>query len=63
MPKTTIKVKLTGTDGNTFAIIGRVRRALKDGGRSDLVPEFIAEAMKGDYDHMLQTVMAYVEVE
>lgn len=63
MAKTEITVKLVGTDSNAFAILGKVRRALKDGGRSDLVPEFIAEASKGDYNHLLQTAMQYVEVE
>ena len=55
--------RLVGTDGNAFAVLGKVRRALKDGGKGNLVPEFVAEATKGDYDHMLQTVMDYVEVE
>lgn len=62
MTKTTIKVKLTGTDGNAFAIIGAVRKALKRGGHGDLVEEFTKEATSGDYDHVLQTCMKYVEV-
>jgi hypothetical protein len=63
MPKTNITVRLTGKDGNAFAIIGAVSQALKRGGNPELVKEFQKEAMSGDYDHLLQTAMEYVEVE
>ena len=63
MAKTNVKVKLVGNDGNAFAILGAVSRALKRGGHSDLAAEFTKEAMSGDYDHLLQTAMDYVEVE
>jgi hypothetical protein len=62
-PITNIKVKLVGNDGNAFVILGAVQKALKDHGRSDLVDEFLKEAMSGDYDHLLQTCCKYVEVE
>jgi len=62
MPKTNIKVKLTGNDGNAFAILGAVNKALKKNGKEDLAKEFMKEAMSGDYDHLLQTAMDYVEV-
>ena len=35
--KTNITVQLTGTDGNIFNIIGKVRAALRQNGRSDLI--------------------------
>ena len=58
-----IEVQLTGEDGNAFAVIGIVRNALR---KNDVpieeVNKFIAEAMSGDYDHVLQTCMSYVEV-
>ena len=63
MPKTNIKVKLIGEDGNAFFILGKVREALIKNGRKDLVEEFIKEAQLGNYDHLLATVMEYVEVE
>ena len=57
-------VKLLGEDGNSFFIVGRVRRALRDAGASeDYLKKFMADANSGDYNHMLQTVMEYVEVE
>ena len=62
-PKTKIRVKLVGTDGNAFAIIGRVKKALRQGGHPELAEEFQSEAMSGDYDNLLQTCFKYVEVE
>ena len=61
--KTKIRVKLVGHDGNAFAIIGKVSQALRRGGHPELVDEFQKEAMSGDYNHLLQTCMGYVEVD
>ena len=60
---TDITVKLTGENGNAFAIIGRVRTALRKNGRPDLIEAFSRDAMSGDYDHLLQTCLRYVIVE
>lgn len=58
-----IKVKLVGTDGNAFAILGKVKKALR---RGDVPAEdreaFLKEAMGGNYDHLLQTCMKWVTV-
>ena len=62
MTKTNVKVKLVGTDGNAFSILGKVSKALKAGGHPDLAKEFMKEAMSGDYNHLLRTAMEYVEV-
>lgn len=57
------KVKLTGTDGNAFAIIGRVKEALrKDGVPKIIIEDFVEEATSGDYDNVLQTCMKWVDV-
>jgi len=56
------RVQLVGLDGNAFSIIGRVSRVLREAGMKDKVKEFQQEAMSGDYDHVLQTVMEYCEV-
>jgi hypothetical protein len=64
MSKTGITVKLIGEDGNAYNILGRVKQAMR---RAKVDPaviaEYMAEATKGDYDHLLLTTMAYVEVE
>lgn len=58
-----VTVKLVGEDGNAFAILGRVRRALRDAGHADAAQQFMTEAMSGDYDHLLRTAARYVEVK
>jgi hypothetical protein len=60
MPKTDVRVKLAGEDGNAFAILERVSEALKRGGYPEMVEPFMKEAMSGDYDHLLRTVTEYV---
>ena len=58
-----VHVQMVGADGNAFAILWRVKRALQDAGVSkDIRDEFMAEATAGDYDHLLATVMKWVEV-
>lgn len=58
-----IEVRLLGTDGNAFAVLGRVRRALRDAGLPpEEVTEFMLEATSGDYDHLLATCFRWVEV-
>lgn len=58
-----IEVELSGQDGNAFFIIGRVVSALRRAGvPADEVQSFQTEAMSGDYDNVLRTVMATVEV-
>ena len=63
MPKTDITVKLIGEDGNAFAILGKVRKALKRGGYGNLIAEYTKEATSGDYDNLLRVTMEYVNVE
>ena len=62
-PKTDIKVALIGEDGNALSIIGRVAKALRRAGKNTMAEDFQREAMSGDYDHLLQTVQEYVEVD
>lgn len=58
-----IEVQLMETDGNAFAVMGAVTKALKRAGVSAEEREaFTTEAMSGDYDHLLQTCMKWVEV-
>jgi hypothetical protein len=63
MPKTDIEVQLTGTDGNVFALGGKVSKALKQGGHPELASEFTSALFRcGSYDEALQLMMEYVEV-
>jgi hypothetical protein len=59
-----VQADMVGEDGNAFAIIGRVRQALKRGGVADAdIQTFTDEATSGDYDHLLQTVFKTVETD
>ena len=54
------ELKILGEDGNAFAILGKARRvALKNDMDWNKIKE---EAMSGDYDHLLQTMMKYFDV-
>ena len=59
-----ITVQLIGESGNAFAIIGAGRVALRRAaiGKAE-IEAFTAEASSGDYDHLLQAVMKWVNVE
>jgi hypothetical protein len=59
-----VRVKLVGGDGNAFTVLGHVIRAMRITRLSDdEIRQFREEATAGDYDHLLRTVMRYVEVE
>jgi hypothetical protein len=57
-----VEVQLSGEDGGAFSILARVGTALRRAGHGDQVDAFMAEAMDGDYDHLLRTCMAWVVV-
>lgn len=62
-PDTKPTVKLINTDGNAFAIIGRVTKALvKAGADKEYVDKYQKEVMSGDYDNLLCVTMDYVNV-
>jgi hypothetical protein len=58
-----IKVRLTGSDGNAFAIMGKVRQALRKAKVPESeIKEFTNLCMGGDYNHLLATCMTWVNV-
>ena len=58
-----INVELIGTDGNAFAVLGKVRRAMIEAGVStEEIEDFMGEAMSSNYDHLLATCMKWVNV-
>jgi len=59
-----ITVKLVGEDGNAFAVLGKVLTSLRRAGVSESErKQFQDEATRSDYDHLIQTVMQWVNVE
>jgi hypothetical protein len=58
-----IEVQLTGQDGNAYAIMGAVQKALRNAEVSkEEIDEYLKESMSGDYNHLLRTAMAWVSV-
>ena len=63
MAKFDVKVKLTGNDGNAYAIMGAVQKGLrKAGATKEEQDAYLKESMSGDYNHLLTTAMEWVEV-
>ena len=59
-----VNVRLVGEDGNAFAILGRVLQAMRRGGVEQKERDtFYAEATAGDYENLLQAVVAWVTVD
>jgi len=58
------KCKLTGTDGNIFALVGKVFSCLKKNNLSDQAKEMSSKVFKSkSYDDALCIIMEYVEVK
>lgn len=56
-------LKLSGGDGNAFAILGKVQRvANKAGWTEEQINEFMEEAKSGDYNDLLITCQEYFDV-
>ena len=56
--------RLIGTDGNVFAIIGKVRRALREAGQPERAAAFVERAFQAhSYDEVLQLCLEFVEVQ
>lgn len=64
MEKQTIKIKLSGQDGNALSILARCLKAMQKAGcTGSEIEEFKKEATAGDYDHLLRTVTEWFDVE
>ena len=58
-----VEVQLSGEDGNAFAIMGAVQKALRRAGvDAEEIAKYKEESMSGDYDNLLQTAMRWVNV-
>jgi len=58
-----ITVQLTGNDGNAFAVMASVRKALRRAEVSaDEISEYLKQSTSGDYDNLLRVAMSWVTV-
>lgn len=63
IPETLIRpdLDLAGIDGNAFAVIGAVRRALRDAGNTPAdVSAVVDEMTSGDYSHLIAVAVEVV---
>jgi hypothetical protein len=57
-----IEVDLSNSNGNAVAIMGRTAKALRRGGATpEEVADYRSDAKSGDYDHVIQVTMAWVD--
>lgn len=57
-----VQVDLIGEDGNAYAIMGRVTKALRRAGYGpEVIKEYRDKATSGDYDNLLRVTMEYAE--
>lgn len=57
------KCKLTGTDGNVFALLGRARKTLKKAGQHDKAKELAERLVKcHSYHEAIALIDKYVEI-
>lgn len=56
------KYNLVGIDGNAFAIMGYVRRALIESGHGDKVEEYFTKAKSENYDNLIVVSLDYVDM-
>lgn len=58
-----IEVQLSGNDGNAYAIMGAVQKALR---RAEVpqheIEQYLNQSMSGDYDNLLRVAMNWVKV-
>lgn len=59
-----VTVKLSGNDGNAFAIMGSVRNALKKAGATkEQLDQYTMDSMSGDYQNLLRVASRYVNIK
>lgn len=57
-----VSLELEGLDGNAFALIGAFQKqARREGWSAEEIKSVRDECMAGDYDHLLQTLIAHCE--
>lgn len=57
-----VQLELVGINGNAYSLMGAFKGAArKQGWTSDDIDKVLEEAKSGDYDHLLQTLVAHTE--
>jgi len=57
-----VNLNLLGLNGNAFSLMGAFQKqARRDGWTQEEINEVLNECKKGDYNHLLQTLIGYCE--
>lgn len=60
--KKTVSLELVGLDGNAFVLMGAFsKQAKREGWSKEEIDAVLTECQAGDYDHLLQTLIAVCE--
>ncbi len=60
--KNKVKLNLVGLDGNAFSLMGAFSQAARrQGWNQEEIKVVLDECVSGDYDHLLQTLIANTE--
>lgn len=63
-PEKKVTLTLVGLDGNAFSLMGAFRsQAREEGWTPEEIKIVLDECMSGDYDNLLQVLMAHTEPE
>lgn len=61
-PPMRVSMNLVGLDGNAFCLMGTFQKnASHQGWTQDEIDRVLDECTSGDYNHLLQTLMAHTE--
>ena len=61
-PNIIITMDLNGPDGNAFAIMGAVQKALRNAGATkEEISQYTMDSMSGDYDNLLAAADRWVD--
>ncbi len=59
-PHKKVKLNLIGLDGNAFSVMGAWKKqARKEGWTQEEIDFVLKDAMSGEYNHLLATIMKY----
>lgn len=62
MPDKKVTLNLVGLNGNAYSIMAAFgQQAKKEKWSQEEIDEVLEEAKTGDYDHLLQTIMAHCD--
>ncbi len=58
----TVSLTLVGLDGNAYSLMGAFQhQAKKEGWSKEEIDDVLTECKSGDYNHLLQTLVAHCE--